>query len=66
MPYNEKKKNYDLKYQKEKLKSLSLRFQIPQYEKIQAAAKKAQETVGGYIKKSVEMRMQAESDSKED
>lgn len=64
MAYNENKKKYDIQYQKDKIKRIPLNVQKTKYEEIQAAAEKAHETVAGYIKKSIDMRMKSESDKK--
>lgn len=64
MTYNEKKKNYDLQYQKDNLKRIPLSVQKSKYEEIKAAADNANETVNGYIKKSIDMRMESESGKK--
>ena len=65
MPSSEKKKKYDQAYHKT-LKSVLLRFQKPKYEEIQAAAEKAKETVAGYIRHAIDMRIESESDKKEE
>lgn len=62
MTYNERKKNYDLGYAKENLKRIPLDVQKSKYDEIKAAADKAHESVNGYIKKSIDMRIQSESD----
>ena len=61
MTYNEKKKNYDIQYHKDNIKRIPLNVQKAKYEEIKAAAEQANETVNGYIKKSIDMRMKAEA-----
>ncbi len=61
MTYNEKKKTYDIQYQKEKLKRIPLNVQKEKYDQIKAAADNAHESVNGYIKKAVDMRMESEA-----
>ena len=55
------KKSYDLKYAKEKLKRIPLDVSKEKYDQIKAAADNAGESVNGYIKKSIDMRIDAES-----
>lgn len=55
------KKSYDLKYAKEKLKRIPLDVSKEKYDQIKAAADHAGESVNGYIKKSIDIRMDAES-----
>ena len=64
MTYNENKKKYDIQYQKDKIKRIPLNVQKPKYDEIKAAADNAHETVSGYIKKSIDMRMESESKNK--
>lgn len=64
MTYNDKKKNYDIQYQKDKLKRIPLSVQKAKYDEIKAAADRVNESVNGYIKKSIDMRMEQESDIK--
>jgi hypothetical protein len=60
MTYNERKKNYDLSYAKDKLKRIPLDVQKSKYEEIKAAADSVNESVNGYIKKAVDMRMDSD------
>lgn len=53
----DKKTQYNLAYAKEKLKRIPLDVPKERYEQIYSAAQAAGETVNGYIKKSIEMRM---------
>ncbi len=62
MPSSEKKKRYDIQYQKEKLHRIPLAVQKPKYDEIKAAADRANESVAGYIKKAVDLRMESEKD----
>ena len=57
------KKKYNIQYKKENLKRIPLDVQKAKYDDIKAAADKVNETVNGYIKKSIDMRMESESDS---
>lgn len=63
MSYNENKKAYNMNYAKDKLKRIPLDVQKDKYDEIKAAADKASETVNGYIKKAIDMRLDSESDS---
>lgn len=53
MPYSKIKTEYNMQYAKEKLKRIPLDVQKEKYEQIQTAAKKANESVNGYIKKQL-------------
>lgn len=55
------KKSYDLKYAKDKLKRIPLDVTKEKYDQIKTAADKVGEPVNTYIKKSIDMRMDAES-----
>ena len=57
------KKAYDLKYAKDKLKRIPLDVPKEKYDEIKAAADHAGESVNGYIKKAVDMRMDSEKES---
>lgn len=59
--YNDKAKAYSIEYAKAKLKRIPLDVQKEKYEEIAAAATAAGESVNGYIKKAIDMRMEAES-----
>lgn len=56
------KKSYDIEYHKNKLKRVPLDMPIEKYEEVKAAADNAGESVNGYIKKSIDMRMEADSE----
>lgn len=56
----DKKTQYNLNYAREKLKRIPLDVQLSKYQEIAAAAAAAGETVNGYIKKAIELRMEAE------
>lgn len=60
MAMSEQRKDYLYSYQKEKLKRIPLDVQKEKYEEIKAAADAAGETVNGYIKKSIDERMESE------
>lgn len=57
MSYSKTKTEYNMQYAKEKLKRIPLDVQKGKYEEIQAAALNANESVNGYIKKAIDMRM---------
>lgn len=59
--YNEKRKDYFVKYAKQNLKRIPLDVQKEKYEEIKTAAAAAGETVNGYIKKAVDDRIDRES-----
>ena len=61
MPESSAKANYDIDYDKSKLKRVPLDVQKEKYEEIKAAATAAGESVNGYIKKAVDQRMERES-----
>ena len=56
------KKQYDIDYAKNNLKRIPLDVRKDKYEEIKAASAAAGESVNGYIKKSVDLRMEAEKD----
>jgi uncharacterized protein (DUF1778 family) len=60
MPTKEGKTKYDLEYAKKNLKRIPLDVQKEKYEIIKDAATAAGETVNGYIKKAVDMRIDSE------
>jgi len=57
MTANENKAKYDMQYAKNNLKRIPLDVRKEKYEQIKAAATEAGETVNGYIKKAIEMRL---------
>lgn len=57
MPYSETKKAYNADYIKQNIKRVPLDVQKDQYEIIKAAAEASGESVNGYIKKAIEMRL---------
>lgn len=61
MAMSDKRKKYLYEYQKEKLKRVPLDIQIPKYAEIKAAADQAGESVNGYIKAAIDMRMAREA-----
>lgn len=63
MSYKENKKAYNMNYAKDKLKRIPLDVQKEKYDQIKAAADNANESVNGYIKKAVDMRMESESNN---
>ena len=61
MAYDERKKEYNLNYIKEKIKRVPLDMQRDLYEEIKAAADAAGESVNGYIKRAVLDRLEREN-----
>lgn len=59
MTYSENKKRYNAEYAKTNLKRIPLDVQLSKYEEIKAAAAAAGETVNGYIKRAVDLRMES-------
>ncbi len=57
MPTNEAKAQYDMQYAKEKLKRIPLDVKKEHYEEISAAARRAGESVNGYIKTAINTRL---------
>ena len=51
------KSQYDIEYAKKKLKRIPLDVTKEKYQEIKIAAENANESVNGYIKKSIEYRM---------
>lgn len=61
MPAN--KKEYQYKYTKEKLKRISFNVQKDYYENnLKPAADRAGESINGYIKKSIDQRIDRETE----
>lgn len=58
------KKSYDIQYAKDKLKRIPLDVSKEKYDEIKAAADSVNESVNGYIKKSVDMRMKQDAKKK--
>lgn len=56
----ENKKKYDAQYVKENMKRIPLNVRKEEYEAIKTAADKHGESVSGYIKESIKMRMSSE------
>ncbi len=57
MTYSENKKKYNIAYAKQNIKRVPLDMQISKYEKLKEAAAAAGETVNGYIKTAIDMRI---------
>lgn len=57
MAYNEKKREYNIQYAKDKLKRIPLDVQQAKYDEIKSAAAQKGESVNGYIKKAIDMRL---------
>lgn len=64
MSYIENKKEYNKNYAKNRLKRIPLDVQKEKYEEIKNAADDAGETVNGYIKKSIDMRLSSDKQAK--
>lgn len=60
MAYTEQGYQASLKYKAKNIKRIPLDVQLSKYQEIAAAAAAAGETVNGYIKKAIELRMEAE------
>ena len=56
------KVKYSIEYAKKEYKRIPLDVRKDKYEEIKAASAAAGETVNGYIKKSVDLRMEAEKE----
>lgn len=61
MSYSETKKAYNADYIKQNIKRIPLDVQKERYDEIKAAAEAAGESVNGYIKKAIDMRMESAS-----
>ncbi|HCM12000.1 MAG TPA: hypothetical protein DHW85_02305 [Lachnospiraceae bacterium] len=61
MPLSEKRKETMYKYAKENLKRIPLDVQKDKYEEIASAAASNGETVNGYIKKAIDIRIESEA-----
>lgn len=61
MNWKENKKAYNKKYVSENMKRIPLNVQKTKYEEIKAAADNVNESVNGYIKKAIDMRIESES-----
>lgn len=58
--YSEKSKAYTIEYAKARLKRIPLDVQKDFYEELADAAAAAGESINGYIKKAIELRMEAQ------
>ena len=58
-PYSEKKKQYNVEYSKSHYKRIPLDVTHDKYDEIKSASDHAGETVNGYIKKAVDMRLES-------
>lgn len=56
----DERKEYLLNYAKSKLKRVPLDLKIADYEKLKQVAEQSNETVNGYIKKAIKLRMETE------
>ena len=59
MPLTEAQKRANIKYKEKSIKRIPLDVQKEKYEAIKAAAEAAGESVNGYIKTAVDMRMES-------
>lgn len=62
MALSEQRKEYLYEYQKTKLKRIPLDVTKGKYEQIVSAAASTNETVNGYIKKAIDMRIESEKE----
>lgn len=60
MPYNEKTRDYSLKYAKEKLKRVPLDMQKADYEQLTKVAAAVGLSVNGYIKQAIAEKIERE------
>ena len=60
MKTTDQKSMYDINYAKEKLKRIPLDVKKEKYEQIKKSAEQAGESVNGYIKKAIDLRMDQE------
>ena len=58
MSYKENKKAYNMNYAKDKLKRIPLDVQKSKYDQIKAAADHVNESVNGFIKKAIDIRIE--------
>lgn len=62
MPRSEESKNkkmkYDIKYMAENYKRISLDLRHDKYNQVKAAAESQNESVNGYIKKAIDLRLE--------
>jgi predicted HicB family RNase H-like nuclease len=59
--YSEKSKSYSIEYAKARLKRIPLDVQLEKFAEIQAAAAAAGESVNGFIKKAIDLRMEGKA-----
>ncbi len=57
MTYNEKTRDYSLKYAREKLKRIPLDVKLEDYENIKQAAARAGQSINGFIKQAIKDRI---------
>lgn len=60
MPYNEKTRDYSLKYARENLKRVPLDMKKSDYENLVSVAAKIGKSVNGYIKEAIAEKMERE------
>ncbi len=60
MTYNPNKRKYNEQYKSEHMKRIPLDVQKTEYEEIREAAGRVNESVNGYIRKSIRMRLDSE------
>lgn len=60
MAYTEQGYQASLKYKAKNIKRIPLDVQLSKYQELAAAAAAAGESINGYIKKAIELRMEAE------
>lgn len=66
MAYSENKRRYNIEYAKQNIKRVPLDMQLSKYEKLKEAAAAAGESVNGYIKTAVDMRMKRDKSNRSD
>lgn len=66
MSWKENKKEYNKRYVSENIKRIPLNVQKTKYEEIKAVADSVNESVNGFIKKSIDMRIEQEHQKRAD
>ena len=60
MTYNEKQKEYSIKYAKENLKRVPLDLKKEEYERLSMSARSENMSINGFIKKAIEEKIARE------
>lgn len=66
MSYSEKKRDYNLKYAREKMRRVPLDMQKFEYDRLKTAADAVHEPVNTFIKKSISLRIKLLSEGSPD